>query len=368
MFRNKTGVALRDLLESKGENNAQVIVKEALNSKKMAPEDFSVKEIWEACQADAYRRTGDSDYLLDVKEAIVSSAFPKITGELISSRIISSYEGVEKIGEALTTTVSSNVQNETYAGFTDAETPEEVGETQEYNDSTISEKYVTARNIKYGRSVSVSEEMIFFDKTGQILMRADRIGEKAAQYKEKLIVEAVVDINNDVWKPSGTATAFYSAANRNLATTNAFGEAGLEAVYKLIHNQKDDSLGVTNNDFVYIDKRNMVLLVPQDLEVEAWQMANSTLTPESAENAANFFKSKFKVLTSPYIGAQSSTTWFMGDFKRDFIWSEVWPLSTIAQRAGHDDEFKKDIKTRVKVRFYGTCAALDFVHAYKSTA
>lgn len=361
MFRNKTGMALRDLLEAQGEDNAQIIVREALASNKLSPSDFSIKEIWEACQKTA----GKS---IDVNEAIVSSAFPKITGELISSKIISAYNTVEKIGDILTTNIPSNHQIDTFAGFTDVETPEEVGETQEYNDSTMTEKYVTARNIKYGRMISVSEEMIYFDQTGQILMRANRVGIKAAQYKEKLILEAVQDINANVWKPSGTATAFYSTANGNLASTNAFGESGLQAVEKLMHNMKDDSIGVTNNDFVYIDKANMIVLVPQDLDLEAWQMANSTLTPESSENAANYYKARFRVLTSPYITTQSTTTWYMGDFKKDFVWSEVWPLSTISQRSGHDDEFKRDIKARVKVRFYGAPLALDVKHCYKSTA
>ena len=36
MFRNKTGVALRDLLESKGEDGAQIIVREALKGKKLS--------------------------------------------------------------------------------------------------------------------------------------------------------------------------------------------------------------------------------------------------------------------------------------------------------------------------------------------
>jgi hypothetical protein len=54
--------------------------------------------------------------------------------------------------------------------------------------------------------------------------------------------------------------------------------------------------------------------------------------------------------------------------KEDFIWTEVWPLQVQTQAAGHDDAFKKDVKSRHKVRFYGTIAAVDYRHWIKNTA
>ena len=49
-FRNRTGTALRDLIESKGDREAADIVVQAIESGKLAPEDFSIKELWEACE------------------------------------------------------------------------------------------------------------------------------------------------------------------------------------------------------------------------------------------------------------------------------------------------------------------------------
>lgn len=356
-FNTKTGQALRDVVESHGEDGALRIVESALGTGKLRPEDFSIREIWEACNPG-----------VSVYEANASGAFPKITGALINSKIISAYDNVPTIGGQLTQTVKSNVQDETIAGFTEVEGPEEVGEGMEYNDSTISEKYVTAHNEKFGRMLSVTEEMIYFDKTGQVLMRANRLGQQAAIYKEKLIVEGVQDVNTTVYRPSGVPTAFYSATNRNLQTTNAFGESGLEAIMKLAQTQKNDSLGVNAyDDFIFIDPQSAIVLVPVDLYLEAWQMANSALTPESAENAQNFWKGRFIPLTSPFISVRNTTTWYWGDFKQDFWWLEVWPLQVMTQGPGHEDEFKKDIKARFKCRFYGTIAGISTEHSYKST-
>jgi len=360
-FQKNTGEALSNVLESQGEDGTVRIIERALETKKIRPEDFSIKEIWEACSKK--RATWKN-----LSEAVASSSFPKITGTLINSKIISGYEGVQTIGEDLVTTVSSNMQVDTIAGFSDVETPEEVGEGDAYKDSTLSEKYVTAQNVKYGRMLSVTEEMIFFDKTGQIMNRAMRIGRKAAQYKERLILRGVQDLDTTVYRPSGTPTAFYSAANRNLIATNSFGESGLTAVRVRAQQMKDDSIGVSDDDYIFINVDNLLALVPADLEVQAWEMANSTLTPEGAEGAANFYKGRFKVKSSPFITGQSPSTWFYGDFKEDFWWEEVWPLQIMTQKPGHEDEFKSDIKARVKVRFYGSIAAVDFKHVFKSTA
>ena len=356
-FKNKTGEALKNVIESHGEDGAVEIIESAIASKKMRPEDFSLREIWEACTNGA-----------NVQEAVASSSFPKITGALINAKLIAAYDAVKTIGDQLVQTISSNMQIETFAGFSDVETPEEVGEGDEYKDSSLSEKYVTVQNVKYGRMISVTEEMIAFDKTGQVLARANRIGQKAAQYKERLILRGVMDLDTLVYRPSGLPTAFYSAGNRNLITTNAFGESGLTAVRVRAASMKDDSIGVGDDDYILIDLDNTQVIVPVDLEVAAWELANSMLTPESAEHAANFYKGRFQVLTSPYVGAQSTTTWYWGDFKQDFAWVEVWPLQVLTQRPGHEDEFKSDIKARVKCRFYGSMAALDTKHSFKNQA
>ena len=359
-FKNKTGEALKNLLESKGTAGALQVIEKALKEKKISPSDFSLKEIWEACTNGA-----------SVHEAVSYKSFPKITGALINSQLIAAYDHVPTIGDKITTTLKSVHKNETIAGISAVEGPDKVAEQERYKDSSITEKYVTAMSEKYGRMISITEEMIYFDQTDQVLIRANDIGEETAQYKEKLIVEGVLDVNSDVWQPSGVATAIYSSTNKNTASAT-FGESGLETARKTIQMMQNDagdqaSSTDSEKDYIFIDDANMILLVPSDLEVEAWQMENSALTPESAENAKNFFKGRFTTLTSPYISKRSTTNWFMGNFKKDFRWIEVWPLQTFTQPAGHEDEFMADIKTRLKVRFYGTVAAVDFKHSYKFT-
>ncbi len=360
MFQNKTGVALKDLLESKKTEGACAIINEGLKTKKFTPEIFSLKEIWEACQEYEGQST-------NVLEAIVSSSFPKITGELINAKVIAGYDDAKKVGDMLTTTTRSNQKIDTYAGFTAAEMPDLVAEGAAYQSSTLTEKYVTAEHLKYGKMLDITEEMIMFDQTGMILRKAQGIGAKNAQWRESLIVKGVQDLNTNVYRPAGTATALYSATNGNLVTTNPFGEAGMEKVQRTIQLMTDDSIGTTPDDYIFINEDNAIVLVPQELRLEAWQLANAVLTPESGENAPNWYKGKFEVVTSPWVTSNDDTTWYYGDFKNTFTWSEIWPLQMIGQRAGNDAEFERDIKARFKTRFFGTILAQDFRLIYKNT-
>ena len=117
-FRNRTGTALRDLIESKGDREAADIVVQAIESGKLAPEDFSIKELWEACERDS------DGHVRDIQEAVASGSFPQITGSLINAKVIAGYESFVGIGDQLVTTVPSNLKEETVVGFTAPETPE----------------------------------------------------------------------------------------------------------------------------------------------------------------------------------------------------------------------------------------------------
>ena len=85
MFRNKIGVALRDLIEQAGEKGALDIIKEMLTEGKYtAAQLFSLREIWYATEGDR-----------DISEAVSSDMFPIITGEIFNSKLIAAYNMVK---------------------------------------------------------------------------------------------------------------------------------------------------------------------------------------------------------------------------------------------------------------------------------
>jgi len=331
---------LKQKVNDIGQEMACKVICADIDEGKFQPEEYSIK---------------------DMAEAMDTSHFPKATSALINKKLISAYNAFPGIGGQLCTTVPSNKQTETVVGFGEVDTPDVVSEGMPYGETGYGEKYVTATNYKYGRLISITEETIKFDQTGQILMRAKSIGEKAALRKEQLIVQGVIDSNSTVYKPTNLAQALYSTTRTNgvNAATTAFGEAGLKAIDNLVDEMNDD-----NGDPVFIMPGGMSLLVPSELKMEAWQLMNSVNTPESAENAKNYYNGRYPLLTSPFL--TSASLYWVGDFKQDFWWLEVYPLQLMTRNMTDTDEgFKRDIIAQFKTRFFGAIMAVDFRHSFR---
>ncbi len=348
---------LRQLYESCGtdEKTRQQVfsekIKKLLDEDKISVNDFSLRELF---------------------EAVDSSTFGIVTGNLIHKTLIDSYSGADIISDQLVTNIPSNRQEETIVGFTATESPKLVPEGLEYEESSIGDKGVGARADKYGRVISITEEAVMFDQTGQILNYACEIGQKAAQYKEKLIIEGVVDLNSNVYRPivngEPTATALYSSGNGNLVTSNGLSD------YTNIESARQQFTGFTDENGDPISIRPKILLVPFALETTARRILNSIEIEEQTgvdgsrtTRSPNPFKDSYQVLSSVFMDGVSTTSWFLGDFKRQFGWQDVIPLQVLRRKSGNDDEFKRDVVAQFKVRFFGGVFAKDVVYV-KNTA
>jgi hypothetical protein len=74
------------------------------------------------------------------------------------------------------------------------------------------------------------------------------------------------------------------------------------------------------------------------------------------------------VLSSPFIdeqGGEATNDWYLGDFRRQFVWTEIWPVQTFLQRAESESAFDRDVVLRVKARYYGGLSAIDTVFVTK---
>ncbi|MFH1623572.1 MAG: hypothetical protein ABID54_00260 [Pseudomonadota bacterium] len=386
-FNEKGRGNLKELYESLGAIAVVDIIMEAIQKDEIKPEEISIRELWDAFTDNAplmrtprgalYVDTGHNFYP-DVglwgrtkREAVGTGSFEKITGALISKTMIEGYNSVDTIGQYLVTEMPGKLKKETITGTTAHVLPLEVPEGKDYEGTGFEEKYVTIKTTKWGRIIDVTEELIMMDQTGQILLKAKGIGEGCAAKKEQLIVQGCIDANSNVWMPGDSAVAIYGNASTttahtgdNLAASNPFGAAGLAAVEKLAHQMTDDS---PETNYMLASIIGKPALFPVDLMEEAWELSSSPTHPETAERAPSYWRGKFVPYTSPWITANSSSYWYWGDFKRCFLWINVWPLQTMDAKPGHYREFEADIKSRHKVRFYGGVGARDFRFVFKST-
>ncbi len=78
---------------------------------------------------------------------------------------------------------------------------------------------------------------------------------------------------------------------------------------------------------------------------------------------------QFTVLDHPDLDAQSSTAWYLGDFKKQFVEKVIIPPQVLTRKYGdnNEDAWRKDIVASVKVRYDSKFGAVDYAFVGKST-
>ncbi len=382
---------MTDLLEGKDQAGKSV--------PKVKPEDVSVKALWEAfhgpCEQSlpGYARAGRLNYL-EMQEAVDSTAFPSAVGVLIAAKVMEAYQATAMIGDQLVTPMPSKLKQERIVGFTSLEGPTEVPEGMPYQESGFQEKYVTTDTAKKGRILEITEEAIFFDQTGQILMRAQRLGEMTAEERELTILSGVIDVGSgapgykDIYRPSGAAAALYSAGNSNYYSATALTGTDWTNIDTILQfaaaNLKDDRaivaerLPIIFNPKVILVARKKMASFARILAATSQRSGDITSgagTQEVGPSIVNQIAPGLRLLSTPLLdylagiaGSRYSQAddWFIGDFQRQFIWQEIWPLQTLRARQDDEASFRRDVVARFKVRYFGGVAALDNKYVIKA--
>jgi hypothetical protein len=391
---------LRTLIESHGPKGFYHKIVELLNEKELTPDDFSYYELADACgvlpRLQSLREAaGPNDgppaaWLSESNPGVGTNLFQVVTGELIGRKVLEGYEDDSGfIGDKLVTVLPSRLRNQKLAGFTALAGPTEVHENHPYEESTFEEKYVTTLESKQGRILSITEELIAFDQTGEIHRRATALGYYLRQERERTIVRAVTDADaaaaKFVYRPNGTGASLYvsDGSRRNYVgagntTSTSFNSAvplvDWTDIEHILHYRAtevlDDRIDGSRRPIV-VPARQM--LVPERLRGTARSIINSTEITvggdgEVATKFANPVHGLVEVLSSPFVdeqGGQAINDWYLGDFRRLFVWTEIWPVQTFLQRNESEAAFERDVVLRVKARYYGGISAVDTVFVTK---
>lgn len=382
----------KQLIESLGPQQFYNKVCDLLDERKLTPDDFSYYELAEACgvlpQLKSLREsftpnTLPNGLLQESNPGVNSSLFQVMTAELIGRKVIEGYENESGfIGDKLVTVIPASTRDSKLAGFRGLAGPTEVAEGHPYEESTFEEKFVTTKESKQGRILSINEELIAFDQTGEINRRAMALGYYLRQERERTIIRAVTDADassgNFVYRPGGAGETLYNSngSNRNYVgvgnTTSSDFNAAIPLVdwtdiEQVLHYRAtqvlDDRVDGAPRPIVAPARQ---LLVSEKLRGTAHSIANSTqitsLTDDGETTFANPIGGMLEVLSSPFIdeqGGQAANDWYLGDFARQFVWTEIWPIQTFLQRSESEAAFERDVVLRIKVRYYGGLSATD---------
>ncbi|MCA9023892.1 MAG: hypothetical protein KDA86_01645 [Planctomycetaceae bacterium] len=386
------GTSLAALIESHGPQGFYHKVCQLLNEKQLTPDDFSYHELAEACGVLPRLRSLQESLLSDGPVAtllnesnpgVSTSLFQVVTGELIGRKVIEGYaDDSGFIGDRLVTVMPSRIRNTRIAGFTALAGPSEVHEGHPYEESSFTEKSVTTLESKQGRILSINEELIAFDQTGEINRRAMALGYYLRQERERTIVRAVIDADASsgkyVYRPNGSGQQLYktNGSHRNYIGAGNTTSAGFNTAVTLtdwtdieaaLHYRATEIV----DDRIDGEARPVViparqLLVPEALRGTARSIVNSTeITVSNGDNETRFANpvhGQLEVLSSPFIdevGGQAANDWYIGDFRRQFVWTEIWPVQTFLQRNDSEAAFDRDVVLRVKARYFGGISAVD---------
>ena len=374
----------RELFERVGEKRFTMEMINRINDPKFNTAEFSLKGLYEAVGSPNLKREQEignrllkeSDF--EVHESLDSTTFPKITGALINKVIQEAYKIEYGAGMELVTVIPSSVKDETIVGFADDDELREVGEGVDYEAGAITEKYHKIMNRKWGRIVALTEEMIKFDQTGQMMARARRVGEQAAASQDKEIFDKVLGLTNSgdyaAWRPAGTATTLYSDTSADPYTT-----ATLDNLIADVLADETDLDSANLNASTFTDEAGSpmawnpkILLVGGPLQGTALKIANSRTSQVAAANSGvinPWYDRGLRVVVSNRVNiGVAATTWLIGDFKKQFVFTEVFPLQTFQARPGSEAEFNRDVIYQVKARWMGGCGAITNRYVIKATS
>ena len=344
---------------------AEQIALPETDKNRLSAEDFSIREIAEGCGID----TSGSECTMT--EAVTASQFSILVGALLSSVVMASYEAAAKVGNQLVTPFQSSLETDTIpGGYLEGEM-EDIKELGKYPHlADVKEKSVTIGHGKKGLILDITDESVRFDRTGIVMREANQMGEIMALTRETEIINKIQDITGwKAWNPSGTNADLYQNAQGdgihdldNLVVDVLADYTDVQALYTLLRLMQND-------DGKYINVVPKILLVPVALEIIAKRIINNTQLMGAANEERNPFANAFNIISTPLLDAQSSTAWYLGDFKKQFLEKIVIPPEVRRRSMGdnNDQDWETDVLASYKIRHDIKVGSTDYRFVGKST-
>lgn len=208
------------------------------------------------------------------------------------------------------------------------------------------------------------------------------LGYYLRQERERTIIRAVTDADaatgRFVYRPSGSGRALYATDGslRNYVGTGNSASPDFSTpiplvdwtdIEEVLHYRatqvKDDRIDGEQRPIVAPVKQ---ILVPESLRGTARSIVHSTeirvSTDDGQTQFANPVHNLLDVLSSPFVdepGGAAVSDWYIGDFRRQFVWTEIWPVQTFLQQAESGAAFDRDVVLRIKARYFGGVSAVD---------
>ena len=357
---------------------------ENLREGRFKPDNFSLRDLFEATARDSegrlagrdllyeisFRRSGgDRRALREAAQAVSTGDFSNITGQIIYNKIRESYTLPKFLWPDLCTTQQTEfLYGERIPGVGRiGDKAEQVEEGMQYPFVGLNEQWTdTAATVKRGFIIPISREIIVYDRTGLVTKLAGEGGDWLGVNKEKQVLDLAVGVKNN-YNRNGVSTNTYltSGAYINDQTGNALSGAG------------NEWLALQNADLLFAAMTdpntgepigipdNIQLLVPYDLFRSARRIVTATDVEhvdmrQQASTIRTIGRNPYgdrqpQILTNQWVKTRSNsgTKWYYGDFKAALLWMSVWDIETTQAAPNNPLEFTNDIWAQHKVSYRG---------------
>lgn len=356
----------------------------ALKKKKLTASDFSLRGLAEAFVLDRHGRPvgrewvdqmnpGKSGLLLrESVSAVNTTHFLNITGQIVFNKVMEGYQQEEFIGDTLVETIPTKLNGEKIPGVTGyTDNVESIEEMMPYPQTGFGEDWVeTPSTKKYGEIVAVTKEAIFFDKTGLVLTRASQLGELIARAKEKRILDVVLGItNNYKWRGTSYNTYLTSGAWINAKSGVTITDwNSIDTAEQLFSDMTEPNTGepivINPNTILHMPAKKHLfrqIVRATSLELRTQSSAQGTWGANTVDNY-RLISSKFakaRLVASGVSAANAALYWYLGDFKRAFVYMQNWGLQVVQAPDNSEAEFTQDITLRWKASERGVAAVRD---------
>ena len=382
---------LARLYKEKGELWTLHHLEESIDDGQIKVDDISLRTL--ACHAieDGYqfverlnpsRRGGLA--VREAANAVDSSAFSNITGQLLVSAIQDGMKLDELIGDQLVSNFPSTIQEaEKIPGISSVtdEFEKIVPAGEPYPDVGMSEEWVTIpAGEKRGGILGLTREALAADRTGVIIMRAKSIGKALAIRREKSILDVVIGGVNPYRRMDNPRVTYNDTADGfdNLATEILTDFTDLRIVTDLFYAMRDPNTGepLGHSPTAIVCGKNLAWqarAIIRDVQViQATRVARATPTvgTDVEQNMIGSIPFDLTVHANEWVidrliantgnggltsgnRALANAHWIIGNFKEAFIWKENWPLTVDEEGGNSALAFSNDIILRFKASYKG---------------
>lgn len=316
------------------------------------------------------------------QRAITTSAMPILTGTAVVKMINDRYMEIPTIGQDLVTEIDDNKKVTTVSAIhNEDKNIDEVKESEQFPEIGASEESVEIRHRKNGRKLTLTREMIQENDAPNFMMRVNALAEIASDHIEELTLARVTDHYGSaasatepyVYRPEGSGSALYSATANTPGTRAPSGtritnnalvdETDLDAARARLTDMRNG-----RGKRISVPYSERILLLPDALIGGASKILNSEYVPGVENERSNWGPGgrwnlpPERVKSSPKLDDLSTSAWYYGAFKRQFLRKWKLRFTYVTLGANTQAYLDRDIAFQARISWDCEVGATDYVH------